>query len=123
MKTPKGKTANGDQSQKGSGTRTADGGKYHGELKTVKASSDTNANVNMNTGQKMDTVMHGDKKSFDAEGSKKNKYNLTPQSQAKTGGKGTITRNGEKYNYQENRASNGDTNAQLNNVSITNRSF
>lgn len=60
--------------------------------------------------------MHGNKSSFDAAGSKGNKYNLTPQSQSKTNGAGTISRNGDKYNYQESKAANGDTTAQLTNV-------
>jgi hypothetical protein len=65
----------------------------------------------------MDTVMHGKGDSFDAAGSKGNKYNVDPDpGQSKQGGKGVITRNGEKYNYQNTRASNGDAQASMTNV-------
>jgi hypothetical protein len=60
--------------------------------------------------------MHGNKQSFDANGSKGNKQNLTPSGQTKTDGSGTITRNSEKYAYKNSRASNGDTQAQMSNV-------
>jgi hypothetical protein len=115
----KGITATGDQSKKNptNGVRTGDAGKYHGELKNSKSGNDQNWNPSLSTGQKIDTVMHGKGDSFDAAGSKGNKYNVDPDpGQSKTGGKGVITRNGEKYNYQNSRASNGDSQASLTNV-------
>jgi hypothetical protein len=115
-KNPKGNTATADRSKKDQGLRTGDAGKYHGDLKNSKSGNDQNWNTAVNTGQKFDTVMHGNKESFDATGSKGNKYNVDPATQDKTKGNGVIARNGEKYNYQNQRAANGDVNGQLTNV-------
>lgn len=115
-KNPKGKVAQGDQTQKSKGLRTGDAGKYHGNLKNSKSGNDQNWNMDVNTGQKMDTVMHGNKDSFDAKGSKGNKYNVDPAAQDKTKGSGVITRNGEKYNYQESRSAKNDVNVKMDNI-------
>lgn len=116
-KNAKGITAQGDQSQKAKGVRTGDAGKHHGNLKNSKSGNDQNWNMDVNTGgHKMDTVMHGNKDSFDAKGSKGNTYNVDPASQTKETGKGVITRNGEKYSYSESRTAKGDVNAQMNNI-------
>lgn len=118
-KNPKGVSATGDQSKKNpnNGVRTGDAGKYHGELKNKKSGTDQEWDPSLSTGQKMDTVMHGKGDSFDSVGSKGNKQGVDPDpGQTKQGGKGVITRNGEKYNYQNNRAANGDASAQLTNV-------
>jgi len=113
-----GKTFVIDQSKKNpdNGVRTADTQKYHGEIDNKKSGNDQNWNSKVSTGQNMDTVMHGKGDSFDATGSKGHKYNVDPDpGQSKAGGKGTMTMDGTKRNYQESQTG-SESQAQLSNV-------
>lgn len=119
-KSAKGITATGDQSKKNpsDGLRTGDAGKWHGEMKNKKSGNDQQWNPSLpQQGKKIDSVMHGKGDSFDAAGSKGNKYNVDPDpGQTKTAGSGVITRNGEKYNYKDAKTANGDAQASMTNV-------
>jgi len=118
-KTPNGKRAEIDRSKKAQGIRTADAGKYHGELHSSKVNGEDHEDLSTNTGGKIDTVMKGSSAKdakFNAQGSKGHKYEVDPNTQDKTQGDGVIIMDGVKHNYKENRNSNGDTTAQLDNL-------
>lgn len=122
MVAPNGRQVSGDQSKakQYDGERTADAPGHHGQLVSDTKQKDKKVGLVADNKYKLDTVGHTDGngryESGDAKDSQGNTYNIKPNQNTNSKQTGTLTRNGEKYEYTANKVSASDGNAQLTNV-------